>query len=85
MQNHGSNSKSFRLLYVDDNPTDIHLVQYAPKDFQPLVDLTAMGTGDKGLSYLRRNNPFEAALRPHLILLDLNLPGLRGEQGSNAN
>jgi CheY-like chemotaxis protein len=35
-------------------------------------------SGAQALDYLHRRPPFQNAVRPHLILLDLNMPGMDG-------
>ena len=70
----------YRLLYVEDNPSDIGLAREALRSFSPEVTLTAVETGDKALAYLNRENGYSEVERPHLILLDLNIPGMHGEE-----
>lgn len=45
-----------------------------------LVNLNVVKTGKEGLQYLSRSGRFEGVVRPDLILLDLNLPGLDGRE-----
>lgn len=52
----------------------------ALKNFRPEVVLTTVDNGDKALAYLRRENEYAQAERPHLILLNLNLPRIHGEE-----
>lgn len=76
----GPPPNGFRLLYVEDSPSDVGLVREALRTFHPEVALTAVDTGDKALAYLNRENEYSQAARPHLILLDLNIPGMDGEE-----
>ena len=43
-----------------------------------LNNLHVVEDGVDALAYLRQEGPFKTALRPHLILLDLNLPRKNG-------
>src|SRR5690348_13980733 len=42
--------------------------------------LTVVSDGTEALAYLRRDEPFTDAVRPDLILLDLNLPRRDGRE-----
>jgi CheY-like chemotaxis protein len=39
-----------------------------------------VGTGEEALNYLERSKCDEDVRRPHLILLDLNMPGMGGKE-----
>lgn len=80
MPDAGSSPRLFRLLYIEDNPSDVRLVREALRNFHPDVALTSVSSGPKGLAYLRRQDGYASARRPHLVLLDLNLPGMKGEE-----
>ena len=43
-----------------------------------LLNLHVVDDGIKAMQYLRREAPYTNALRPDLVLLDLNLPGKDG-------
>jgi signal transduction histidine kinase/ActR/RegA family two-component response regulator len=60
-----------RILYIEDNPSNIEVVTRFIKT-RPGMRLESVTSGEAGL---------EAATRdvPHLILLDLHLPGLHGD------
>lgn len=65
-----------RILLVEDNTGDVRLVREALREVQSDVDLEVIADGAAALGRLRRR---ERPL-PHLVLLDLNLPGLDGRQ-----
>jgi CheY-like chemotaxis protein len=45
----------------------------------PKMNLAAqVDTGEKALQYLRREGEYADAVRPSLVLLDINLPGISG-------
>jgi signal transduction histidine kinase/CheY-like chemotaxis protein len=58
------------LLYVEDNPANLKLVEEIVR-FRPDLRLLAAGDGPRGLSLARTH-------RPEIILMDLNLPGMSG-------
>lgn len=69
-----------QVLLIEDNPTDARLAREALKDAKLTIDLHTVDTGEEGLAFLRRQEGYGAAPRPDLILLDLNLPGLSGQE-----
>lgn len=69
-----------RLLLVEDNPGDARLAREALRDGAIRSDLTVMEDGSEVMNYLNRRGEYAEAQRPHLILLDLNLPGKSGAE-----
>jgi two-component system, chemotaxis family, response regulator Rcp1 len=67
-----------RLLVVEDSESDIELLREALADSEPAVELDVVRHGEDALSFLRREGEFEAAERPDLVVLDLNLPRMGG-------
>ncbi len=67
-----------RLLVVEDSESDIELLREALADSEPAVELDVVRHGEDALSFLRREGEFEAAARPDLVVLDLNLPRMGG-------
>ncbi|TMD04698.1 MAG: response regulator [Chloroflexi bacterium] len=68
------------ILLVEDNPGDARLMKEALAEAKIRNRLHVMADGAEALAYLRRQDPFAGAVRPDLILLDLNLPGKDGRQ-----
>jgi two-component system, chemotaxis family, response regulator Rcp1 len=66
------------ILLVEDNPGDARLMKEALAEARMRNRLHVMADGGEALAYLRRQDPFAGAVRPDLILLDLNLPGKDG-------
>jgi two-component system, chemotaxis family, response regulator Rcp1 len=62
------------LLIVDDNPADIALAREALKACAYQGRVNSVGDGVEALSFLNRRGNYPNALRPDLVLLDLNLP-----------
>jgi two-component system, chemotaxis family, response regulator Rcp1 len=66
------------ILLVEDSPGDVCLTQEGLKGAKIPHRLHVVSDGEQAVSFLQRKQPFEKAPRPHLILLDLNLPKLNG-------
>ena len=67
-----------RVLLVEDNEADVRLTREALREAGEDVRLSAVGDGERALAYLRRIDGYAGALRPDLVLLDLNLPRKNG-------
>ncbi|MBI5816010.1 MAG: response regulator [Nitrospinae bacterium] len=69
------------ILLVEDDVVDVKTVKRAFKENRITNPLYIAGNGEEALAFLRRegqfNNP-EAAPRPGIILLDLNMPVMNG-------
>jgi CheY-like chemotaxis protein len=68
------------ILMVEDDPADADLAREVLETSKLLVNLHVVDTGEACLRFLDREEPYESAPRPDLILLDLNLPGMRGQE-----
>jgi two-component system, chemotaxis family, response regulator Rcp1 len=68
------------ILLVEDNPGDVRLTREALKEAKFRNELHVVSDGVEAVDYLRRKGAFASVLRPHLILLDLNLPRKDGRE-----
>lgn len=67
-----SKDKDFTLLYIEDNPANLKLVQNIIKDrFE--INMVSASSAEQGL---KMANQF----RPNLILMDINLPDISGNE-----
>lgn len=73
-----NNKEKPRILLVEDNPGDIRLTQEALKESQTNIHLDVVSDGEQAIDFLLRRNKFTDAIRPHIVLLDLNLPKKNG-------
>lgn len=72
--------KPIEILLVEDNPGDVRLTIEALKEAKVINHLTVVKDGMEALAFLRRQGSYSAAPRPHLIVLDLNLPRKDGRE-----
>lgn len=68
------------ILLVEDSPADVRLTQEALKEEKLHNNLSVVNDGIEALAYLRKEGKYANAVRPDLILLDLNLPRKDGRQ-----
>ncbi len=69
------------ILLVEDNAADVRLVREALAEGQVHADLHWAASGEDALRYLRGSDGKPGGhAAPDLVLLDLNLPGLNGQE-----
>jgi len=68
-----------QLLVVDDNPADVVLVREALAGSAHRPEISNVEDGEEALTFLNRGKKYMNALRPDLIILDLNLPKKHGQ------
>src|SRR6201992_3642016 len=68
------------ILLVEDDPGDELITREAFEHNKLSNRLHVAHDGKEGLDYLYKRAPYENAVRPDLILLDLNLPKYDGRQ-----
>jgi chemotaxis family two-component system response regulator Rcp1 len=66
--------EAVRILIVEDNRGDVLLVREALKESSLSFELTHIADGEQAFDYLQRKGEYSNAVRPQLVLLDLNLP-----------
>jgi CheY-like chemotaxis protein len=77
------NTKTPQLLLVEDNPADADLVEEALAEAQLNCDLSIVRDGMQAIEYIESLDADVSRRVPDLVLLDLNLPKIRGEQVLN--
>jgi len=68
------------ILLVEDSEGDARLVRENLKDGKIRNALHHVTDGEAAIAFLRREGPYADAVRPDLILLDLNLPKMSGPE-----
>ncbi|MBL8730285.1 MAG: response regulator [Planctomycetes bacterium] len=76
----GSSGRPRVILLVEDDQGDQELTRRALQRLPVRHHLEVVANGEDALDYLCRRGHFAEAVRPDLVLLDLNLPGLDGKQ-----
>ena len=68
------------ILLVEDNPGDVRLTREALREGKVRNNLAVAADGVEAIAYLRKEGEHAKAVRPDLILLDLNLPRKDGRE-----
>jgi chemotaxis family two-component system response regulator Rcp1 len=71
---------AFEVLLVEDSPGDVRLTREAFKDAKVHINLRVASDGTEAMAFLKQEGKHAKALRPDLILLDLNLPKKDGRE-----
>src|SRR5208282_2041848 len=62
------------VLIVDDNPGDVALVCEALSRSKRRSQINSVGDGVEAMAFLNHGEKYVNAIRPDLVVLDLNLP-----------
>jgi CheY-like chemotaxis protein len=74
------NARLLEILVVEDNPADVRFMAEIFKEGRLANRVTAMQDGESALKYLRGEGEYSGAVKPDLVLLDLNMPGMDGRK-----
>lgn len=66
------------ILLIEDNEGDIVLAKEALKEARIKNKITVLTDGEQALEYLFRQDEYDDARYPDIILLDMNLPKVDG-------
>jgi len=72
--------RPINILLIEDNPGDVRLTLEAFKEGKVRNNMNVAVDGVEAMKYLRREGKYVDAIRPDLILLDLNLPRKDGRE-----
>ncbi|MEA2494961.1 MAG: hypothetical protein QOJ29_2872 [Thermoleophilaceae bacterium] len=67
------------VLLVEDSDSDRRLTTDVLEETGLSIVLCCVGSGEEALDFLNRRGEHAAAPHPDLVLLDLGLPGMRGQ------
>jgi DNA-binding response OmpR family regulator len=76
---HASVVPAARILVIEDNGSDVFLLDRALKKQDLRFELIHLLSGGAALAFIRRQGAYTAAAVPTLILVDLNLSKYTGE------
>jgi len=80
METNSGQVQPIDILLVEDNPGDVRLTREALRDGKLLNRLSTVTDGQQAIAFLRKQGSYAQAIRPDLILLDLNLPRKDGRE-----
>jgi two-component system, chemotaxis family, response regulator Rcp1 len=69
-----------RIAVVEDNAADVYLLRVMLQQAHVPCVIDHLADGDEAVAFLLQQGRHQHAPRPDLIVLDLNLPKLRGDQ-----
>jgi two-component system, chemotaxis family, response regulator Rcp1 len=72
--------RPLEILLVEDNPADVRLTEEAFREGKIHNTLVVARDGVEAMDFLYRRGKYADAVRPDLILLDLNLPRKDGRE-----
>ena len=72
--------RPIQILLVEDSPSDAAMTIEALHEGQIINQVHVATDGEVAMAFLRKQGTYADALRPDLILLDLNLPRMDGRE-----
>ncbi|WP_103665006.1 response regulator [Gracilimonas amylolytica] len=72
--------KEIHILLVEDNEGDIVLTREALDEGRIKNSISVVRDGWEAIQYLEKNEGYEDAIEPDLVLLDINLPKMNGHK-----
>jgi chemotaxis family two-component system response regulator Rcp1 len=80
MNDNASKVTPIDVLLVEDSPGDVRLTQEAFRVANGAIHLHVAADGVEAMAFLKQQGKYTHAPRPHIILLDLNLPKMDGRE-----
>ncbi|PKL91523.1 MAG: response regulator [Candidatus Goldiibacteriota bacterium HGW-Goldbacteria-1] len=68
------------ILIVDDNPVDVRLTIEALKQKNNHNEIIVLSDGEEALNFLNKKGQYKNAPVPDVILLDLKMPKVNGQE-----
>jgi two-component system, chemotaxis family, response regulator Rcp1 len=69
-----------QVLLVEDNSGDVRLIKEVFRSLDPGIQFYITSDGVEAIAFLKKEGTYVNAVRPDLILLDLNLPRMGGHE-----
>ena len=80
MESRPPNGNEAEILLVEDNPGDVRLIEEALMEGRIANTVHTATDGEEALDFLYQRDEFTDSPRPDLILLDLDLPRINGDE-----
>lgn len=72
---------NFRIMIIDDNPKDIQMFEdLLNADGRINFSLSKWTSASQAINFLKNEMPDDPELRPHLVMLDLRMSEMDGEE-----
>lgn len=75
-----NNAAATKILLVEDNKSDVYLFRAAAEEVRAQIALHEVENGEEALDFLRQAKTYEDAPRPDVVVLDLNMPVMSGQE-----
>ena len=69
-----------QVLLIEDNSGDVRLIKEVFRSLDPEIQFYITSDGVEATAFLKKEGTYVNAVRPDLILLDLNLPKMGGHE-----
>ncbi|MGV2828853.1 response regulator [Myxosarcina sp. GI1(2024)] len=73
-------NRKLQILLVEDSAADAMLIQRSLAESNLDFTFYWIEDGEKAIAFLRQRGEYQRAMRPDLVILDLNLPKLNGRE-----
>ena len=73
-------NRQAEILLVEDDEGCVYLTQRSLRDSKVVNDLSVVNSGEDALDYLYKRNGFEDTNTPDIILLDMSLYAVTGQE-----
>ena len=73
-------TKQINILMAEDSPSDADLAREAFRNGKLVNELVIVQDGVEAMAYMRNEGKYANAVRPDIIVLDLNMPKKDGRQ-----
>lgn len=75
-----SEEYAVNILIIEDDPADMCLIRDTFKTKKKGISVFEVQNGIEAMAFLKKEGKYSTAPRPHLILLNLNLPHMDGRK-----
>jgi CheY-like chemotaxis protein len=69
-----------RIAIVEDNPGDVYILRKALREIGLRFTVDYLEDGEAAIDFFLRQGKYSAAQRPDVVILDLNLPRITGDE-----